>query len=191
MPPGHPARRRDHSYLLQAFRFFVRNNFLMGYAQGEPLQLPEPPAYPAPPPALQWGRTPAEGDAEQRPDDVRALLAAVAGEAVDVELSDEEDAAGGLLLPPLSGAAGRDGGEDAAAASGSEEDEESSEDESGSSGDEGEEEEEEGEVEEGQVGEQAGQGLGSPLGADALASAAGAAGAPAAEAEQEDDLEYS
>jgi hypothetical protein len=131
----------------------VRNNFLLDWAAGKPLELPPPPAYPPPLPKAQWGHAPgdaadADGSGEaggsrvQRPGDVRALLAAVAGDALDVELSDEEE---GLLLP---GAAGE--GMDAAGAEDNEE-EEGSEEES-SSGSEGDSEEQEDEEdEEGQL----------------------------------------
>lgn len=98
--------RQDHSYLLQAFRFFVKNNFLLEHAAGAPLQLPPPPEYP-PAAGVQWGR-PLEGDgtgdgaaegaaaggggggSQARPRDVRALLASVSEGAIDVELSDED-----------------------------------------------------------------------------------------------------
>ena len=33
--------RQDHSYLLQAFRFFVANNFLLDYAAGKALEFPQ------------------------------------------------------------------------------------------------------------------------------------------------------
>ncbi len=38
---GVGTRRQDHSYLLQAFRFFAANNFLLDYAAGAPLVLPQ------------------------------------------------------------------------------------------------------------------------------------------------------
>ncbi len=134
--------RQDHSYLLQAFRFFVRNNFLLDYAAGAPLQLPPPPAYP-PAAAPAWGRLPggeggaADGPAEvqlqQGQQDVRSLLATVAKDAIDVELSDEDMEEG--LLPAVGAA--QDGGAAAAAAAAGEAD--------GSQEQDQEEEEEEGE----------------------------------------------
>lgn len=197
-----PPCRQDHSFLLQAFRFFVRNNFLLDYAQGAPLQLPAPAAYPAPPQPPQWGRLPGEGAAAEQgrqlaPGDVRALLSAVAKEAVDVELSDEEDEEAGLLLSP-SAAAQHDGCEDAGASSGGEEDEENSEKESGSGSssseaeeDEDGEEGEEEEAEEGQLGLLAEEGLAGHPGADLLAGAAGNAGVLGDEGENDEDFEYS
>lgn len=130
LPSALPPCRQDHSYLLQAFRFFIRNNYLLDYTAGTPLELPPPPAYPPPAPGPPWGRLQGEQEAAQ-PTDVRALLATVAKEAIDVELSDEED---GLLLPD-----GGVAGVPAAAVSG---EEESGGEEESSSGEEEEEEEE-------------------------------------------------
>lgn len=101
----------------------MRNNFLLDYAAGAPLQLPPPPAYP-PAAGPAWGRLPggeggaADGPAEvqlqQGQQDVRALLATVAKDAIDVELSDEDMEEG--LLPAVGAA--QDGGAAAAAAAG-------------------------------------------------------------------------
>ena len=177
MPLSFPLRRQDHSYLLQAFRFFVRNNFLLDFANGAPLQLPPPPAYP-PAAAPAWGRLPgsdvsaaedaAEGQEQQQQglqqQDVAALLASVAKDAIDVELSDEEmeeglllPAVGAALVHPAAAGDGEAGG--SGSGSGSEEEEEEQEEEdSGSSGeedlsagedaamDEGEEEQEDGQL---------------------------------------------
>ena len=124
----------------------MRNNHLLDYAAGAPLQLPPAPAYHAAPSAPQWGRLPGGegGDAAAALPDVRALLASVAKEAIDVELTDEEEEegeAGSLLgLAPLAAvaplAAAADDG-----ASGSEEEcgseYESEEDEEESEGEQG------------------------------------------------------
>lgn len=198
-PPNAPPCRQDHSFLLQAFRFFVRNNFLLDYAQGVPLQLPAPPAYPAPPPAPQWGRLPGEpaaGEQQQpkQPGDVRALLAAAAKEAIDVELSDEEGEEAGLLLP--SSAAVHQGGcKDADTSSGSSEEAGDSSSEAESSGSEAESDEDGGvepEAEVGQLRELAAQELAGHPGVEPLASGANGTAVPPGEGEdEEDELEYS
>jgi hypothetical protein len=163
--------RQDRSYLLQAFRFFVRNNFLLDYAAGASLQLPPPPEY-LPAPGVQWGR-PLEGGVEDSaaaavagegqaagPRDVRALLASVAKGAIDVELSDEEDlelfdevGEAALLLRGAPAGASRYGGQLEQIECEEFDDEEQAEEGNSSGGDEEEEVEEgyESEAEEGQL----------------------------------------
>lgn len=150
----------------------MRNNFLLDYAAGAPLQLPPPPAYP-PAPASGWGRlSGGEGDAaggaaegqQGQPQDVRALLATVAKDAIDVELSDEEDLLEIGLLPAAGAALARAPSAAAAAAAeaeqlgggaeadgSEEEEEEEGEEEESCSSEEGEEAEEAEEEEEGQL----------------------------------------
>ncbi|KAL4856197.1 hypothetical protein ACK3TF_003335 [Chlorella vulgaris] len=101
-------QQQDHSALLQAFRFIVRNNFLLEAAAGTPLEFPPPPAYPPAPAKALWGQRlhgeeePAAATAAAGTGDVQALLAAVAHGAIDVELSDEEEDEedGNMLLLP-------------------------------------------------------------------------------------------
>lgn len=190
--------------MLQAFRFFVRNNFLLDYAAGAPLQLPPPPAYPPGPAGPQWGRPLAEQQEgvqapQVQPTDVQALLATVAKDAIDVELSDEEEEGMLGMLPTATAA------QEAAAAaqastgavelgshsvegSSSEEEEGKSESESSDAG----EDEEEGseEEEEGQLVLQASVVTADPDTPDASLYEAAGVDADMA-TEQEDDLEFS
>lgn len=71
--------RQDRSYLLQAFRFFINNNFLMDVSAGVPLKFPAS--------AVQGI---AAAPVAPRPASLAEILARVDKEGLDIEVSDDE-----------------------------------------------------------------------------------------------------